>query len=153
MAVLGSPVAAAEVEKYIKEMSPNMSFLLLSQKVPREVIAKISEIGVTDLDVFARIADSSAGMRQVFEDDVTLKPDCTANRVLLGRLLAAWDAAVLRGTKRRTEEAEQHAGDMPRKVPNIVHNGLEKTFRTLHGKQEEEETLSSRVSSRQSSTS
>ena len=53
-------------------------------------------------------------------------------RADISKRLAAWDACIKRGIKRRLEEAEQRVGDLPRRLPRKTHLELERAYAEAH---------------------
>ena len=70
-------------------MANGFKFPFAASKVPRGVVAKFGQIGVTDEDVFAKMAGTDEGIRSFLRADITLVPDDTARKVLTARLVGA----------------------------------------------------------------
>ena len=80
-----------------------------------EVQARFSALGFGEMDVFAKIADTSAELRKLVAEDLGLRDDLGITaKAIIARILTAWEAAQVRGQKRKAEEAEQRAHDAPR---------------------------------------
>ena len=55
MSMLAHPLAGDAVERAIGTMSSELVFLLESTQVPRDIIAKLGELGYTDMDTFSNM--------------------------------------------------------------------------------------------------
>ena len=131
--VLKNAIAAADVEALLKNMDSEFVYLLDDGSIPRELQAKLSELGFTDLTVFAKLEDVPAEARKIFKADLDLDDtNRGAYNALVARLMAVWEAANKRGEKRRAEEAERKAGDLPRTLPKARHLELQRAFEAKH---------------------
>ena len=109
-------------------------------QVPSNVVAKLAQIGVTDPDIFSKMADTAVDLRTFLKDDFTLVANSTKKKVLTARILNVWESATTRGQKRKAEEAEQRIGDMPRTIPRTTFLGLSQSAEDLYGEWEDENT-------------
>ena len=139
--LLTSPVLDGEVDEWVGKLSSELLFVLTSSQVPLYVQAKVASLGVTDLVVLAKVADTAAMFREFCTDDLTIAP-VGAGKVLTSRLIGAWEAAELRGIKRKHEEAEQRVGDQPRRLQKPVHTNLLRAFKQVYPKVSEDEVPS-----------
>ena len=98
-------------------VSHELTFLWLSHKVPRDVQARLAQLGFTDVDVWAQLEDSKKEARAWIKGTAGLKMDGNPNAMsIISRVLNSWTSAAKRGEKRQEVEAEQRAGDLPRKL-------------------------------------
>ena len=100
-----------------------------------EVQARLIQLGVTEANVFSKLESGEPGVRDFIKEEVKLRPQ-DGTRTNVGRLLSAWEAAHLRGTKRKQEEAEQRVHDL---LPKKSHLTMRQAFGKLHGEPEEKD--------------
>ena len=105
----------------IATASNELTYLFDTNKVPRDIQAALIQLGFDDANVFAMFGDTATEIREQVASQLGLKKDLGIKlRAIQARVLTAWEAANLRGTKRRAEEAEQRACDLPRTRPNYL---------------------------------
>ena len=129
-----------DLQSELSKLSAELRFLLGNSQIPLEVQAVIASLGLTDIDVFAKIADDVAGFRVFVVDDLHIATDATKKKVLTARLVGAWETACVRGVKRKADEADRRVGDLPRRLEKSAHLTLRKAFADVH-KDEDEELL------------
>ena len=72
-------------------------------------------LGFDELDLFAEMADAAADVRRMVKDELGVRADMgIGSRALSSRIVNAWKATAQRGDKRKAEEADQIANDLPR---------------------------------------
>ena len=131
----------AEVATEISKLSVDLRFLLETAGVPNQLQAKISSLGITTSDVFAKVVSTEAELRTLLKDDVGMNPtECVPNRVAAAKVCNAWESATVRGRKRKEEEADQRVSDLPRKLPKAGHTELRKAFTARHRELDEKHT-------------
>ena len=74
MSLLAHPLADDAAEQAIGTMSSELVYLLESAQVPRDIIAKLGELGYTDMDTFSHMEVNPRGVRTILKDDVGLDP-------------------------------------------------------------------------------
>ena len=116
-----NPVSDAVEAAAVKQLSNEFEFLLKSHHVPRQIQARLVRLGFKDVDTFANLEDSKPEVRAFIKTEVGLNPNAEKHRSHISRLLSAWESSVTRGIKRRAEDAEQLAHDLPRKLPKQTH--------------------------------
>ena len=120
--VLENEVLAEQVEVDRKKLATGLRFLLDRNNVPPGVQAKFAQAGITDVDILPKLEDKAEDMRQTINKDLGINPKASlANKVLVAKLLGNWEIAVPRGIKRKEEEAELAAQDLPRKLAKSSH--------------------------------
>ena len=129
---------AGDVNDEIIKMSTELRFLLGNGQIPLEVQAMIANLGLTDMDVFAKIADDVAGFRAFVADDLHVAPNETKKKVLIARLVSSWEAACVRGTKRKADDADRRVGDLPRRFGKSAHLTLQRAFADTHNEDNED---------------
>ena len=93
--VFQMPMAENVIDEQLKEASSEMLYLWNHHKVTREVQAKLTALGFGDAEVFSKIADTAADVREVVHEELGLRNDLgIAGRSITARVLAAWEAAV-----------------------------------------------------------
>ena len=133
MSLLTHPLAGDAVERAIGTMSSELVFLLESTQVPRDIIAKLGELGYTDMDTFSNMEVNPKEVRTVLKDDVGLDPAGGAgHRAMTARIIGAWASAGHRTTKQREEDATQRATDLPRHLPKSKHLELTRAYTAAH---------------------
>ena len=128
---------AGDVNDEIIKMSTELRFLLGNGQIPLEVQAMIANLGLTDMDVFAKIADDVAGFRAFVADDLHIAPNETKKKVLTARLVSSWEAACVRGTKRKADDADRRVGDLLRHLGKSAHLTLQRAFADTHNEDNE----------------
>ena len=73
------------------------------------------------------------------KSEVGLNHNAPERRSYISRIFSAWDSAVLRGVKRRTEDADQRVGDLPRKLPKQTHLNMVDAYNQNHRELKEAE--------------
>ena len=133
MSLLDNPLAPAAEAEAISKMGSELVLLLESAKVPTDVIAKLGELGYSDMDTFSHMECDPKGVRTLLKEDVGLDPaKSTQHRSMTARVLAAWDSAQKRSSKMREEDAAQRAGDLPRHMPKSKHLELTRAYKSAH---------------------
>ena len=131
--LLKTPLTEAEITAALGNADAELVFLFDESGIPRDVQAKVVDMGYTDATVFAKLEDDPSEARKIFKNDLDLDD---ARRgpynAMVARLMAVWEAANKRGEKRRAEEAERKVGDLPRVLPKARHLELLRTYEAAH---------------------
>lgn len=139
--IIVDPVAAPEVQTMVSQLDSELQFLLDNSNIPKEVQAKVAASGIKDVAVFACIEADAKDFRDFVKTGLGIDPAaCVPNKVLVAKMVSAWQASVARGQKRREEEAEQRVGDLPRKLSRTSHIQLSKGYTEVHGENTPENT-------------
>ena len=102
-------------------------------KVPRDVQAALVRNGFDDASIFGNIGDTKPEIRDCVAKDLGLRADLgILLRNIQGRIITAWEAANIRGTKRHHEEAEQRAADLPRAIPKNTDQEMVAAYEDAH---------------------
>ena len=132
--VFNEPMAPDEIAAALASTQPELLFIWDRSTISAEVQARFSSLGFGEMDVFAKIADTSAEVRKLVAEDLGLRADLGIQaKAITARILTAWEAAQVRGQKRKAEEAEQRAHDAPRPLSQKQHNELLEAHEKVHG--------------------
>ena len=124
----------------IGTLSNELRYLFDHEGIIPGIQAKFAQMGVIDINAFAKLEDQQAEMRALVKEELGINPfDGGGNRGMIAKILSAWDSAVQRGVKRKAEEAERKVGDQPRRLPMPIHLSILRAFNRLHTELEEEE--------------
>ena len=138
--VLSDPVGDVTAADELKKMTHEFKFLLDQEGIDIKVQAKLAVMGVLEVDVFAKLEDTQAGMRAVIKDEIGLVPSAApGNRGMLAKVLSLWDITVQRGKKRKAEDAELKVGDVPRRLSKMSHLALLRSYNEIHEELAEDE--------------
>ena len=95
----------------------------------------------SELEVFSKLADTAAEVRQIANTELGLRPDLgIQGRALVGRILTCWEAAQKRMSRRQVEEADQRAVDIPRRLPAHEHDDMLNAYEDAHEEEEDIDT-------------
>ena len=131
--LLNVPLTAELEAQAMKQIDVGLAFILDQGKVDRDVQAKISSLGYSDLGVFAEIGSDAEGVRRVLKDDVGLDPEKGAgHRAMTARIVSCWRSAQTRAELQQKREAEQRVGDLPRTIPKPAHIEMRKAYTIAH---------------------
>ena len=56
----------------MNEIGDDLAFMWENLKIPQEVRARLSQLGFTDLEVWAMATETKAGMREIIKKDIGL---------------------------------------------------------------------------------
>ena len=120
--ILEIPIDEAKAKELLKEAEADLTFLWRGTKIPIELQARMIKVGFTELNVLAKMANTEEDVEAIIDKEFGFKKDLGfLKRALTAKLLAACEAARLRGAKRRAEEAKQRASDIPHVLPEEGH--------------------------------
>ena len=120
----------------MQKMSEGLDFLLKRHEVPTEIRARLVQLGFKSAEVWAKVDDTTALVRAFILRDVGLVVEGNDEyRSQVAGLLACWEAAVLRGAKKRQAQAEEHVGDMPHRLSKQEHTELVRAYNRATGKE------------------
>ena len=89
--------------------------------------------------VFSQLADTPGEVRLIAANELGLRDDLgIQGRALAGLILTCWEAAQSRLTRRHTEEADQRAVGLPRRLPAQEHAEMLNACEDAHSKLKEE---------------
>ena len=139
MPLMSTPPLEAVIPELITSLDSDLSYLLDDSGVPREVQAKLAEVGYKSCRIFARAAETAAELRQMVKDDMTLDPTADAKaRVVTAALINVWEAARVRNDQRIKAQAEQKVHDVPVAISKGQHLELTRAFARAHSKELED---------------
>ena len=92
MSLLTSPVPEDRQDACIKAMSSDLYYILNTNSIPKEIIAKISDIGFRTINQFSHWHDTTGEVRTRLQTDFTLDPASLEARVMQSTILAAWES-------------------------------------------------------------
>ena len=99
---LSDPVQESEIAVEVAKLDPELQFLFDGVVVPAGVQAKIGKLGIHTTNVFAKIEVELADFRKFVKNDIGLDPAAgTANKVVMSKLVNAWEGAQTCGKRRR----------------------------------------------------
>ena len=131
--VLLAPIAPEVEAELIAKVSKDLRYLW--KNVTLQVQARLSQLGFFDAETWAKAEDCEKEMRLFIKKDVGLRREGNENyRGLVARLLASWESAVMRGQKRKAEEAEQRAGNKPKRLEKKTHIAIVKAYNLATGR-------------------
>ena len=131
---LQTPYGGEEQTSLLKIIDDDLSFLWnAGNNVPLDVQAKLTDLGFTDIGVWAKVAETTAELRTMFMEEVGMKAEGNKNfRAVVSRILDSWETAKIRGQKKKEVEADQRVNDMPRRLSKNDHLELLRSFNRLH---------------------
>ena len=139
--LLENPLGDDDQAQAMSQLDVELGFLFDGVRIPADIQAKIVSLGYSDMQVFAKIEDSAERVREVIRTDIgLLAATSPAHRAMTARVIAAWEAANKRTSRRQAEEAEQRVGDLPRTLPKAQHLELQRAFEKVHFELQERET-------------
>ena len=131
--LLKTPLTEAEITATLVSADAELKFLFEEAGIPRDVQAKVVDMGYTDSVVFAKLEDKAEDARKIFKADLDLDENRRGPfNAMVARLMSVWEAANKRGEKRRVEEAERKVGDLPRVLPKARHLELLRAYEAAH---------------------
>ena len=92
--MLKTAITEAAVDNILDGAEKQLLFLFDRLKIPRDVQAKVVDMGCADREVFASIEDTAEKVRKIFREDIDL--DDTKGGPFLGvvaKLVSAWQSA------------------------------------------------------------
>ena len=106
--LLTAPLGTAEEAVELKQMDPELYYLLEARKIDLDIIAMISFNGLEDMVTCHKWDDSPEKVREAIVKDLKLDPDASPrHRTMVARIIAACEATGKRISARDNEEAEQ----------------------------------------------
>ena len=93
--------------------------------------ARLSQLGFTDLEVWAMATETKAGMREIIKKYIGLKDDAPLRLSIEAKLISSWKTAKIRGTKKKENEADQRVNELPRKLTSNQHLEFIRAFNKL----------------------
>ena len=103
------------------------------RKVPLEAQGHLVAMGMTDVEVFSKIEANENDLRQLLKTQLRFREDAVLDgKRCVASVCPAYEAAQIRGTKRKAEDAEQRAHDLPRTLPHQAHVLLLRAFAERH---------------------
>ena len=143
---LAAALSAAVISDNLALIESDLSVLFESQKMHREVQAKIALAGYTELPLFAKV-DAGGGVTGVhafITTDLGINPaGGSIKRATAGRIVLAWEAAQTRVKARNDAEAAQSAADGPVTIQRLEYVNLCKAHLDKRDKKELAEKLMS----------
>ena len=110
VSLLTAPLTPVNEALAMEELGVDLGFLFDQNKVPRDIQAKVAELGYTDAAIFAEIGGTAERVRETVTD-VGINPETGAqHRAVLARLMAVWRAAQKRSELQQTREAGPSRG-------------------------------------------
>ena len=132
--MLTQAMDAGLIPDLLKRLSADLKFIFQEANIPKDVQAKIASLGYTTREVFSKVEDSQAELRNFIKSDIGIDPKASPDhRNLVSKILVAWESASKRVDKLQTEEAEQRAADVPRTIPKQSHLFVKQNFEEMHG--------------------
>ena len=130
------PLGALSAEQEaagLKKLEKDAACILDDKGVPAAVQGRLGHIGVTSLDVFAVIEDTSAGVRQWLVDVLGLDPDADLeSRTNIAKVIAAWQASKKRVSTQDSLEAEQRSSKIPKTIMKGKHVEMRAAYVAAH---------------------
>ena len=72
---LAQPISNDAIQPLLAVMSTELRFLLQTLGVPKEIQARISQLGFKTIETFAMVEDTAAEVRAFIKSDVGLRPN------------------------------------------------------------------------------
>ena len=140
--LLAEPLTSAQIQAAIAAADSGLVYLWEQGKgLPLEVQARFSILGFTEMAVFSKLADTAGEVRTIVQDELGLRNDLgVRGRALVGRILTCWEAAQKRLARKHTEEADQRAVDLPRRLPEQEHDEMLNAYEDAHEEKEDVDT-------------
>ena len=110
-------MALTEAQKAaaFQSASPELRFLLDRDTIPEDIQANLFHAGVTTLRQLAAIASDPEDVKKMMKDDLGIDPTGgLQNRVLVSKIVVAWESARARSTKHAEAEAEAELRQEPK---------------------------------------
>ena len=99
----------------INLLEPDLGAVFEENRVRRDVQAALATMDVVDCKTFARIEETSTALRVWLHDDVGLERN-GADKIVVAKVVAAWEAAQTRTRALQTQEAEERSAGLPASI-------------------------------------
>ena len=127
------PIAPGTINDIWALASKDLRHFGEQNHVPLELRARLVRLGFKSANAFALVEDSAPEVRKFIKEDVGLRIEGNPEyRSAVASIIAAWESANKRGEKRRGADAEQQAGDQPRKLPKKEHQQLIRAYNDIN---------------------
>ena len=143
---LAAALTPLQITENTALIESDLAFLFDSQKLHKEVQAKIAMEGYTELPLFAKsdAGGGATGVHAFIKDDLGIVPTAgSIKRATAGRIVLAWEAAQKRVEARNEAEASQCAADGPMTIQRLEYVNLCKAHLDRRDKKELAEKLMS----------
>jgi hypothetical protein len=122
-------VPEADRANLIGQAGSDLKFLLDREGVDIELQVKLFFIGVSSIKQFAAFAEDKADLRKSLKLNFEVDPDTDIRaRVVIAKVLVAWDSARARSAKMAEAEGEAEARNLPKEVSSSDHHAMRATF-------------------------
>ncbi|MCR9077396.1 MAG: hypothetical protein NXI07_15265 [bacterium] len=126
-------ISAENASAGIVALDPDLDYLLTDRGVSKPIRAILGHFGVTRLNVFAKIEGTEDTMRAWIAKDLGLKREDVMNtRIMIAKIIDAWEAARDRVAKQTAFESEARAAGLPRQTLKSAHLALRTSFKGRH---------------------
>ena len=125
--------SAETIAANLKLADDDLLFVWTQAKIPGDIQSSLVSVGFTETEVFAKMEENEAALRELLRTELKFKEGALLQKkAMVGRVVAAWESAQIRGTKRKAEEALQRATDAPRTLPRAQHLSIIRAFSRGH---------------------
>ena len=100
----------------VNQLEAEFRFVLDESEVDSRIQAKIASIGFNTVNKFARWEDSPDKIRASMTTDLEVDVGNIPGKVATAAVVAAWELAKERVTKRQKDNAEAHVNELPKKM-------------------------------------
>ena len=140
--LLADPLTSSQIHAAIAAADSDLVYLWEQGKgLPLEIQARFSILGFTEISVFSKLADTAGEVRTIVQEELGLRNDLgIRGRAIVGRILTCWEAAQKRLSRKHTEEADQRAIDLPRRLPEQEHDEMLNAYEEAHEAREDIDT-------------
>ena len=136
MAVLG----AEEIQMAMQAGSPDLKFLFDREGIKLDIQAAIFNAGVLTMRQFAAMFESSEDLRKIAKDELNVDPAASlANRVLVSKMIVAWESAKVRSGKMAEAEADSELRQEAKPIKGTDFHAILKAWEERWWKLEDEE--------------
>ena len=126
------PIPLDVQTELLSDIGDDLGLMWEAPKTPQEVRAKLSQLGFTELEVWAMATETKAGMREIIKKGIGLKDDAPLRLSIEAKLISSWQTAEIRGAKKKENEADQRVNELPRRLTANQHLELIRAFNKLH---------------------
>ena len=133
-------ISAEEMEAGLTSIRPDLRYLLDDRGVPEAIIGRIGHLGITRMNVFAKIEADDSKVRDWLEADISFRgSEGAPQRVQTALALDAGEVAKDRVVKQNDLESEQRALGLQRKMLKGGHLEIRRALEKVRGKLKDSE--------------
>ena len=123
-------MSAQDETEFISKLQSTLGAILEEKGIRRDVQAALSQLEVRDCETFALLEGTADKLREWLHSEVIGLERKGADKVQAAKVVAAWEAAVVRTSAQRALEAEQRSAGLPAVIPGGTFVTMRKAWET-----------------------